>query len=41
MDDEFFEENEVYRLTLTSDEPGLTLNPDEAMVTIPDEDREY
>lgn len=41
VDDDLFEDDEDYRLTLTSDEPGLTLNPDEATVTIPNTDREY
>ena len=39
--DDRFEDEEIYLLTLTSDEPGLTLNPDVATVTIPDDDREY
>ena len=39
--DDLLEDDEVYRLTLTSDEPGLTLNPSEATVTIEDDDREF
>ena len=41
MDDGLFEDEEIYLLTLTSDEPGLTLDPDQATVSIPNDDREY
>jgi hypothetical protein len=40
VQDILLEDDEIYDLTLTSDEPGLTLIPDEATVTIPDDDRE-
>ena len=40
LQDELLEDDEDYSLTLTSDEPGLTLAPDVATVTIPDDDRE-
>ena len=33
--DDRFDDNETYLLSLTSNEPGLTLNPDVATVTIP------
>ena len=39
VDNGIAEEDEVYILTLTSDEPGLTLDPDVATVTIIDDDR--
>ena len=41
MGDDLFEDEEMYLLTLTSNEPGLTLDPDVATVTIPNDDREY
>ena len=41
VQDDLLEDDEDYSLTLTSDEPGLTLAPDVATVTIPDDDREY
>ena len=40
MDDELIEEDEIYHLSLTPGEPGLTLDPSEATVTIIDDDRE-
>ena len=40
MQDDLLEDDETYSLNLTSDEPGLTLDPDVATVTIPDDDRE-
>ena len=40
MDDDLLEDDEIYLLTLTSDEPGLTLDPPVATVTIIDDDRE-
>ena len=39
--DGLLEDDEVYRLTLDSVEPGLTLNPSDATVTIEDDDREF
>jgi hypothetical protein len=41
VQDDFLEDDEIYDLTLTSDEPGLTLDPNEATVTIPNDDREF
>ena len=40
VQDDLLEDDETYGLNLTSDEPGLTLDPDVATVTIPDDDRE-
>ena len=39
-DDDLLEDDEIYLLMLTSDEPGLTLDPPVATVTIIDDDRE-
>ena len=41
VDDDLLEDNETYRLTLTSDEPGLTLDPDMAVVTIVNDDGKH
>lgn len=39
-DDDLLEDDELYGLTLSSDEPGLTLDPQEATVTIINDDGE-
>ena len=40
IDDNHLEMDEIYLLTLTSDEPRLTLDPSVATVTILDDDSE-
>ena len=41
VDNDLFEDDEMYLLMLTSDEPGLTLDRNIATATIIDDDREH
>ena len=41
MDDQLDEEDEMFRVTLTTDDPGTSLDPKDAMVTIFDDDSEF